>query len=57
MLRDDAPKSRNQPLDVVPENDSYEHPQVTDHGSLRELTLSGHAALSDMFGGAAGGGS
>jgi hypothetical protein len=56
MLRDDAPKRGNQPLDV-PETDSYEHPEVTDHGSLRELTLSGHAALSDMFGGAAGGGS
>lgn len=36
---------------------AYEAPAIVDYGTLRELTLSGTAPLSDMFGGAAGGGS
>lgn len=37
--------------------DGYERPEITDFGSLRELTLSGVSVSSDMFGGSSGGGS
>jgi hypothetical protein len=40
-----------------PEAEPYERPELTEFGTLQELTLSGSAPLSDSFGGAAGGGS
>jgi hypothetical protein len=40
-----------------PEDELYERPELTEFGTLQDLTLSGSAPLSDSFGGAAGGGS
>lgn len=38
-------------------NDTYEAPEITDFGSLEDLTRSGSSPLSDQWGGTAGGGS
>jgi hypothetical protein len=42
---------------IAGEREGYQRPELTEFGTLRELTLSGSAPLSDSFGGAAGGGS
>ena len=54
MIRDDLQADPvNEPREAT---EPYEHPEIVDFGSLKELTLSGSAPLSDSFGGASGGG-
>jgi hypothetical protein len=54
-------EDRAEPDTGIPEDETYEPPEVSDFGSLVELTLSGHNALTDMGGwgtaSSAGGGS
>lgn len=58
MRRDEHTESTERNLTTAAEpREVYECPEITDLGTLNELTLSGTAPLSDTFGGASGGGS
>jgi hypothetical protein len=57
MTRNDTKGSHTPPAESRRAIEDYQHPEITDYGTLEELTLSGNAPLSDSFGGAAGGGS
>jgi hypothetical protein len=54
-------EDRAAPESAIPEDEPYETPEVSDFGSLVELTRSGHTRMTDMAGFAAatasGGGS
>jgi hypothetical protein len=51
------PEERPRPAESDDPRDGYESPVIVDLGTLVDLTLSGSSPLSDMWGGAAGGGS